>query len=449
MRRMQRKHLTITGFLCFVCVGLAGQACGQDVRAPLPPQALTREAAVEYALAHNRLFKAAQEDTAAAGQVVKQAQADFFPKLDGSYTFRQFAEQPYAAIAGISFPFAIKTSNRWEVNVVQPLFTGFGLESQLKASKAGRQISKYQLDEARLNLVRDVQENYLQVLLGAKLLDVARDNISSLEVQKRNAEANYKHGVAAVNDVLKADVALSEAVQRERTLAKQLIVLRSAFNQLLDVDLQAKIELTDIQEKTYVIPDLYQLYATAEDERPEYLSMASYIKQADYQKNAARSRYYPKVSAFAQYFREGEDFVADKNPYTNNDNTAIGVKMDWNFFEGGKTRATEMEWEYRKRGLEQRRDDLRQQIRRQVENAYEQLKVARANIDTSRAALKQAEENERMTTMQYKEQLVIFLEVLNAQVFVAQTRADFYQAVYGYEIAKAELERAVGGPIDL
>jgi outer membrane protein TolC len=37
---------------------------------------------------------------------------------------------------------------------------------------------------------------------------------------------------------------------------------------------------------------------------------------------------------------------------------------------------------------------------------------------------------------------------LNAQVFLAQTRADFYQALYGYEIAKAELERAIAGTID-
>ena len=83
-----------------------------------------------------------------------------------------------------------------------------------------------------------------------------------------------------------------------------------------------------------------------------------------------------------------------------------------------------------------------------MENAFEQLKVAKANIETTRVAVEQAEENDRITTLQYKEQVVIFLEVLNAQVFLAQTRADFYQSLYGYEIAKAELERAIGGTID-
>ena len=413
------------------------------------PRPLTREAAVEYALTHNRAYRAAFEDLAASGQRVKQAEADYYPKLDASYTFRHFSDQPFINLAGqgLIIPFPIKTSNRWEVNLIQPLFTGFGTEALVKMNKAGQKLSKYQLEEVRLNLVRDVQATYLQVLLGTRLLEVARDTVASLKVQRQNAEANYKHGVAAVNDVLKAEVALSEAVQRERHAAKQLTVLRSTLNQLLDVDLQADVELAGIEEQTYKIPDLAELYSVAEATRPEYLAMATSIKQAEYGKTAARGRYYPRVSAFAQYYREGDDFPADNNPFTNSDNAAVGVRVDWNLFEGGKTRASDLEWEYRRRALEQRRDDLREKIKLQVENAFEQLKVAGANIETARVALKQAEENERITSLQYQEQVVIFLEVLNAQVFLAQSRADFYQALYGYEIAKAELERGIGRPL--
>jgi outer membrane protein len=440
-----------TGTL-FILLGLfiASTARGEVVRNDLP-RPLTAEAAVQYALSHNRAYRAAFEDVSVAGEKVSQAKADFFPKLDGSYAFTQLADQPFVSIVNTPFqkvPFSIQTINRWQVDLVQPLFTGFGLESQYKASKVGLKISQYQLEEARLNLMRDVQIAYLQTLLGERLVEVTRDNVASLEVQKNNAEANYQQGVAARNDVLKADVALAEAVQRERNAIKQLIVLRSNLNQLMDLDLQEKVELAGIDEKTYRVPDLHQLYSAAEERRPEYLAVKASIQQAEYSKTAARSRYYPRISAFAQYYREGEDFVADKNPFSNNENAAVGVRVDWNLFEGGKTRSSELEWEYRIKGIEKRRDDLLQRIRLQVENAFEQLKVAKANIETARVAVQQAEENDRITKLQYKEQVVIFLEVLNAQVFLAQTRADFYQSVYGYEIAKAELERAIGGPID-
>lgn len=422
-----------------------------DAERPGLQQPLTKEAAVQYALSHNRAYKAAFEDVSVAGEKVMQAKADFFPKLDASYAFSQFSQQPFISIPGTAFqkqPFAIQTVNHWEVDIVQPLFTGFGLESQYMANKVGLKISQYQMEEARLNLVRDVQITYLQTLLGEKLVQVARDNVASLQVQRKNAESNYQQGVAAQNDVLKADVALAEAVQQERNTVKQLIVLRSNLNQLMDIDLQQKVELAGIEEKTYDVPDLNQLYTVAEDKRPEFLAIKASLKQAEYSRTAAESRYYPRVSAFAQYYREGEDFLANTNPYANNENASVGVRVDWNLFEGGKTRASELEWEYRIKGIEERRDDLLQKIRLQVENALEQLKVAGANIETSRASVKQAEENDRITTLQYKEQVAIFLEVLNAQVFLAQTRADFYQALYGYEIAKAELERAIGGPMD-
>ncbi|MGA3112837.1 MAG: TolC family protein [Syntrophobacteraceae bacterium] len=436
----------------FILLGLfiASTARGEAPRNDLP-QPLTAEAAVQYALSHNRAYRAAFEDVSVAGEKVLEATADFFPKIDGSYSYTHLADQPFVSSPGTPFqhlPFSIQTINRWQVDLVQPLFTGFGLTSQYKASKLGLKISKYQLEEARLNLVRDVQIAYLQTLLAVKLVEVARDNVASLEVQKKNAEANYQQGVAAQNDVLKADVALSEAVQRERDTVKQLIVLRSNLNQLMDLDLQEKVDLAGIEEKTSPAPDLHQLYSAAEEKRPEYLAVKASIQQAEYSKTAARSRYYPHVSAFAQYYREGENFQADRNPYANDENAAVGVRVDWNFFEGGKTRASELEWEYRIRGFEQRRDDLLQKIRLQVENAFEQLKVAKANIETTRVAVQQAVENDRITTLQYKEQVVIFLEVLNAQVFLAQSHADLYQSIYGYAIAKAELERAIGGPID-
>jgi outer membrane protein TolC len=429
----------------------ASTARGDPAANNLPGQLLTKEAAVEYALSHNSAYRAAFEDVSVAGEKVSQAKADFLPKLDASYAFTQLSDQPFVTIVGTPFqkiPFSIQTINRWQVDLVQPLFTGFALESQYKASKIGLKISQYQLEEARLNLVRDVQIAYLQTLLAEKLVQVARDNVASLQVQKKNAEVNYQQGVAARNDVLKADVALSEAVQRERSTTKQLIIIRSNLNQLLGLDLQEKVEPAGIEENSYQVPDLHQLYTTAEDKRPEYLAIKASIQQAQYSKTVARSRYYPRISAFAEYYREGEDFAANNNPYSNNENAAVGVRVDWNLFEGGKTRASELEWEYRLRGLEQRRDDLLQRIRLQVENALEQLKLSKANIDTTRVAVQQAEENDRITTVQYKEQVAIFLEVLNAQVFLAQTRADFYQALYGYEIAKAELDRAIGGQID-
>ncbi|MCU0588681.1 MAG: TolC family protein [Syntrophobacteraceae bacterium] len=447
--------------LFLVLVALIGlspaHARGQNAPRPLPSQPLTVEQAVEYGLQNNRLLKAAGQDVAAAGERVRQTRADFLPRLGGGYRFQHLKDDPIASLGGegvgerpggpATFQTGYLNQNRWEVELSQPLFTGFGLTARHNISKSDRSIAGHREEGTRLDVQKDIHRAFFQVLLGEKLAQVARDNVKSLEVQKKNAEASFEQGLTARNDVLKADVAVAQAVQRERAAVKDVTILRSRLNQLLDLPASTRLDLAEEEIVVHQTPDLDHQYVLAEKQRPEVLELSEAVRQAGEGMTAARSRYYPQFSAFAQYYRDGNDFFANNNEFTNEHNAAVGVRMNWNLFEGGKTDASVKEAMHRQLALEERQKDLLRQIRLQVEDAYEQLQVARANIETARTALSQAEENERMTTLQYKEQLVIFLEVLNAQVFLAQTQADYYQSLYGYRIAWADLERAVGGPL--
>lgn len=245
--------------------------------------------------------------------------------------------------------------------------------------------------------------------------------------------------------MLKARVAVAQAQQRERSATKDAGISRSRLNQLLDLDPGTRLELVDVDLSPVVCPPLAELQKRAEEKRPDYLSLDSSGKQFEEAGTIAKSRYYPHVSAFMQYYREGNDFFADRNDYTNNWNGVVGVRVDLNLFEGGKAKAQVSEMNARKLAVDEQRRDLGRRIALEVEDAYQQLDVARANIDTATAALRPAEDNERITGVQYREQLAIFLEVLNARVFAAQSRTDYYQAWYGYRMALADLDRAVGG----
>jgi outer membrane protein TolC len=446
---MARSGRFVAIFTCAVLAVVSAESASSQISKPfLTSQPMTVEQAVEYGLEHNRLLKAAGQDVAASGQQVRQARSGFLPRLDGTYRFHHLKDEPYAAFVGdgpgAQFQTGYNDSNRWELELSQPLFTGFGVTAQHNISKMDRRIAEYRQDETRLNVVRDIQRSFFQVLLGEKLAQVARDNVKSLEVQKKNADASFQQGLTARNDVLKADVAVAQALQRERAAVKDVTILRSRLNQLLDLDTATRLELAEEEIILHALVDVEHFYGLAEKQRPEIQEMDESIRKTEEGVVAARSRYYPQVSAFAQYYRDGNDFFANNNEFTNDHNAAVGVRMNWNWYEGGKTDASIQELRYRRLALDERIKDLKQQIYLQVEDAFEQLQVARANIETARAALRQAEENERMTTLQYKEQLVIFLEVLNAQVFLAQTQADYYQALYGYRIAWADLERAVG-----
>ena len=427
---------------------------GESVRQP-PPQPLTMAEAVAYGLEHNRSLQATHKEVYAVEQQVEQSRADFLPNLGGSYRFLHLKDQPYVSFGGTplpgtnitQFPSDYETTNRWQIDLTQPLFTGFGLLAQFRMSRMDLELARYRFDETRLTVIRDVKQAFLRTLLAEKLLEVARDNIESLQVQRHNAEVFFLQGFTAQNDVLKADVALAQAVQNERSAGKNLDLLRSRLDQLLDLNLDTPLTLAEGEFRLCPVPGLEELYATAARERPEYLALETAVRQAEEGITLASSGYFPHFSAFGQYYREGNDFLANDNLYMNNENAAVGVRVEWNWFQGGKTRAMAEESRYRSQSLKEKRLYLKKQIELEVKDAYEQLRLAEVNIETTRVALTQAEENDRMTTLQYKEQLVIFLEVLNAQLFVQRSRVDYYEALYGYQLALADLEKAVGGAL--
>ena len=263
----------------------ASSAWAQGSPRPMPPQPLTVAQAVEYGLENNRLLKAADQDVAAAGQRVRQTRADFLPRLDGGYRFQHLKDAPFASLGregsatqpggSATFQTGYLNQNRWEVELTQPLFTGFGLTAQHNISRLDRRIAEHRQDGTRLDVQRDIQKAFFQVLLGEKLVQVARDNVKSLEVQKSNAEASFEQGLTARNDVLKADVAVAQALQQERAAIKEVTILRSRLNQLLDLAASTRLELAEEEIIIHRTPDLDHHYVLAATIPSRTWSMAS------------------------------------------------------------------------------------------------------------------------------------------------------------------------------
>jgi outer membrane protein TolC len=421
-----------------------------------PPQPLTLEEAVRYGLEHNPLPQAAEEDVRGAGEGVNAAQADFYPRVDASYEYLNLKDTPIIRIKGFpglgdtSFQSDHKALNNWQLEVRQPIFRGFELTSRHEIAKLERSIADYHLAQTRLDLMRDIQRVFLQTLLAEKLLQVTRENVSQLEARRKDAEAYFRQGLTAENDVLKADVALADARQREKADGKRVVILRSQLNRLLGMPEPTTLVLAEWDRAPgagkgeAMDLDLQELDARAEQKRPELQAVAAAIREAEEGMRLARSSLYPHVSLAGTYFRSGKDFLAEENDFRNDHNAAIGVRVDWNWFEGGKMRANINQAAHRREALKKRREDLLKQVQIEVKDAHEQLQVAQANLTTARVAIKQAEENRRITNAQYREQVVIFSEVLDAQVFLDQAKTNYYQALYGYQLAWVDLERAVG-----
>jgi outer membrane protein TolC len=87
---------------------------------------------------------------------------------------------------------------------------------------------------------------------------------------------------------------------------------------------------------------------------------------------------------------------------------------------------------------------LRENIVLEVKDDYLFMQVSEKNIDTASKAIEQAEENLRLNEERYKYQVATAFDVLNAVTLLAQARVNYYGALSDFNVAKANLERAMG-----
>jgi outer membrane protein TolC len=298
-----------------------------------------------------------------------------------------------------------------------------------------------------LDVSRDVKIAWFESLLAKKIETVAADNVTALKSHETDAEGFYKHGIIPLNDLLKSRVALANAVQENEKARAGAEVALSRLYTVMGIGLDSD----RIPEDKALIPsesyELQPLMAEAVQKRPVLAGFRLGIENLEKSVTLAKSAYYPEVSLAGRYEQNGDDFGAKTNDYSNDHNAGISLSATWVFFEWGKTGAEVSRQRFSKQALMEKMKGLEDRIRLETKSAFLDLTVAHKNIATAEEGLKLAKESWRITNLQYRNQVTTSTEVLDARAFLSQAETNYHRALYGYQIAVARLESAVGASL--
>ncbi len=89
-------------------------------------------------------------------------------------------------------------------------------------------------------------------------------------------------------------------------------------------------------------------------------------------------------------------------------------------------------------------EDTRGRIESDVRNAFLDLEAASSQVDLSRENQKVARETLALTQQKYDAGISDSLEVVQAQESVATSDLDFITSLFGHNLAKLSLARALG-----
>ncbi len=444
MTRCIGYRLFIAAVLLFFLCATASAQSGPVAPKGAAPALITVDAAVSRALKNSDLIRQATDALAAQKDAARSSLADLFPKVSAGYRYTRLREAPYILFNGQPFNMDSVNQYHWDVTVRQPLFTGFALVTRHEMEKLGVDVKAEERRQATVSLVKTVKTSYFNILLAKRLLKTADEAVRQLSAHARDAARFYKQGLIPYNDLLKSRVALSDARQKATTAKSRVEMAVSAFNLLLGFPIDRKTEVADVTTLSPVPPLLAPLMSEAVENRPVVQALRLAEKQANLAIRLAKSAYYPDISVMGSYEQDGQNSAASTNNYSNWHNAGVSIAAQWNLVSWGKRHAGVLRRKHEKDAVTAKLHLVEDDVRLQVKQAYLDLTVADQNIHTSENALSQARESYRITDLQYRENIASSLDVIDARTDLTRAESNYYGALYGYQIAAADLDRAVG-----
>jgi outer membrane protein len=410
-----------------------------------PKVTLSLSEAIETAIKRNASVKEAEELKLGAEEDIKSTRADFFPKASTRYNYTRLEDKPFQRIGGIERAIGDEDGHHWDVTLVQPVFKGFGIFSRYGMATLSAQIKDLEWRQVILDVSREVKIAWFESLLSKKMETVTEDNVTALKSHETDAEGFFKHGIIPLNDLLKSRVAVATAVQEREKARAGAEMARSHLFTVMGIGLDAERAAEEDTELTLTgSHELPVLTEEAIRNRPILASFRLGLENLEKSVTLAKSAYYPEVSLAGRYERNGDDFGAKNNDYSNDHNASVSLQATWVFFEWGKTGAEVNRQRFSRQALAEKMKGVEDQIRLETKSAFLDLTVAQKNIATAEEGRKQATESWRITNLQYQHQVTTSTEVLDARAFLSQAETNYYRALYGYQIAVARLESAVG-----
>jgi outer membrane protein len=426
-----RGLLLIAAFvLGALCPARPAGAAGQAV--------LTISEGLKAATERNRILRIASMDAELSLEDTRVARSRLYPRVDASLNETFLAYQPGVAFGDIRAHTAEKTSLSYELTVRQTLYH-FGANSSLyEASKNSLEAQRLTVELVRNQVALDFIVAYLDLLEADRTITLAEKEVERLESHLSDAKSLFAEGVITKNDLLQAEVRLSDARQRLLTARNRRDIGAARVNSILARPLDTRVEAAEIEEPASPEADLQAAWKAAEQRRVELKVLDEQLRAAGYQEAFRRSEYFPEFFAEGGYSYTQNRFLLEE------DNWSFVVGLSMNLFSGGSTRAEVAKARLRQEQLREQREKLLEDIRLEVQSNYLDAENARERIGMTKDAVNQAEENLRINRIRYEEGVGTATDVIDAVALLTTAETNYLRAVYELRRARAKLTYSMG-----
>ena len=329
-------------------------------------------------------------------------------------------------------------SNRISGNL--PVYTGGKSSATIKSSEIAIKLAELQTARQCENLKLNVIQAYYEAIRARKLIDINQEAVSNYEAHYTNSNQLYHAGSKPKVDVLRASVELSNAKYSLISAQNDYEIKLSILRNYLNIDRNESLELTDdFLYEQFSIP-LMDCIDYAYNHRKDLLIDLYNLKQKELAIKIAKAGFLPNVTLSIGTGLTGNNSTS----WDMSADISTGVSANWNIFDSGVTRAQidEAKIERDKAQLNFNKD--KENIDLALRESYYNMRRSENQLNSTYDAVQKAEEDYFIAKEKYRVGEGIFLDVLDAQQSLSESRFNHLTAQYDYLKYKAILENTMG-----
>ena len=416
---------------------------------------------IDHALQHNAGIVQSRYAASVADVQVDQARSAFLPSVSASYGLsRQVSGPREGSYVDPATGLLVTRLGKSETSGSQSVGANLNMSlydrgnwASLAASKHGRAAAEMDLDLGRQQVVFQVRQQYFALLQGAKLQQVQEEQMRVLEEDLRRAETLYEMRSVPVSDVLSARAGLESARATLIDRENRVEIARADLAFTMGLDAYARVVPTEQEFEVRPPPLTFEAaLGRALAEHPDLQSRRYAMMQAQEELKATRYGVrHPTVSMSSGYswrLSSSEDFGGLDDMFRKNYGLNLGLNVSLPLFNRMSTENSVKTQKLNYLRSQEAFDQAQRQVALDIKQAFLNLEQYRRSIAANQASVRAAEESFKLAQERYELRSGTFLERLQAQTTLFEARNSLVQAQYNHHIQLAQLEQAVGAPLD-
>lgn len=336
--------------------------------------------------------------------------------------------------------------------VTQPLWTFGKISENMKAATHGIEVDKAKKQQKANEVALEVKKYYYGVLLARELKGVLNELQEYMTTGKKKVRELIDHEVPSGDemDLYKIDAYagainkyMEEALKGERLA---LAALKARLNLGANTDVEVATERLTMDSDPAT--DIDAFIERARLQRPEYKQLKEGLAARTALVDAAKANYYPDIflaGVVSWAYADKRDRI--DNPYISDrfqhayGGVALGVKWHLDF---GITAAKVAAEQAQLNRLQSTNSYAEAYIPLQIRKAWLEMKEAERVVVVTKDAFMSAKKWGAAALANFDFGIGNPRDVFDAVEVYGKMKADHYQAIYNYKLAKANLEYAIG-----